>query len=342
MCCTDSAFFNSYAISYFRNKPAPFQCPQLIEGTSSTKRSKNSTQITSVDLVKCCYHLLCANPVFFKDLWNWSVFLEQFVDSKQSDLYQLYCNQIIAVLTNMSASQLQTMNARLSPAALLQFDEEQNLRPTTKSISSFEYSKPDKTITLKINSHLVTDMEGVLLPIFNKDNYEFYSTNDGLHDNIVKVDSTKVNLRSIALGIASAKAICLSGPVGCGKTTLVEYLARKTGRVCPKPAEIEQRKFENCENQSTNNGGIVNGNDQVPAGKKRKHYPDALNNFEQSLDASGISSNGFLRIQLGDQTDSKMLLGQYRCTDVPGEFVWLPGVLTQVTQNSKKTLFQNL
>lgn len=37
-----------------------------------------------------------------------------------------------------------------------------------------------------------------------------------------------------------------------------------------------------------------------------------------------------LKVQLGDQTDSKMLLGSYRCTDVPGEFVWQPGVLTQV------------
>ncbi|XP_050325190.1 midasin [Bactrocera neohumeralis] len=333
---------NRYAISYFRNKPAPFECPQMVEGTSSTKRSKNSSKLTSIDIVKCCYHLLCANPVFFKDLWNWSVFLEQFVDSKQSDLYQLYCNQIIAVLTNMSASQLQTMNAQLSPVALLQFDEEQNLRPTMKYVYSFEDSTPDKTITLKINSHLVTDMEGVLLPIFNKDNYEFYSTNDGLHDNIVKVDSTKVNLRSIALGIASAKAICLSGPVGCGKTTLVEYLARKTGRTCPKPSEIAQRKLENTENQYVNNGGIANGNDKVPVGNKRKHESDILNDFEQSLDANGINSNGFLRIQLGDQTDSKMLLGQYRCTDVPGEFVWLPGVLTQAVMNGYWLLLEDL
>jgi midasin (ATPase involved in ribosome maturation) len=37
-----------------------------------------------------------------------------------------------------------------------------------------------------------------------------------------------------------------------------------------------------------------------------------------------------VKVQLGDQTDSRMLLGSYRCTDVPGEFVWQPGVLTQV------------
>lgn len=68
------------------------------------------------------------------------------------------------------------------------------------------------------------------------------------------------------------KALCLMGPVGSGKTSLVEHLAVITGR-------------------------------------------------------KGIA---FKKIQLGDQTDSRMLLGSHQCTDVPGEFVWRPGVLTEV------------
>jgi midasin len=43
----------------------------------------------------------------------------------------------------------------------------------------------------------------------------------------VKVDSTKINLRSLALGILSGKAICLSGPVCSGKTSFVEYLEKR-------------------------------------------------------------------------------------------------------------------
>lgn len=38
----------------------------------------------------------------------------------------------------------------------------------------------------------------------------------------------------------------------------------------------------------------------------------------------------FLKIQLGEQTDSRMLLGGYQCTEIPGQFIWRPGVLTQV------------
>jgi len=37
-----------------------------------------------------------------------------------------------------------------------------------------------------------------------------------------------------------------------------------------------------------------------------------------------------IKIHLGDQTDAKVLLGTYVCTEVPGEFRWQPGALTQV------------
>ncbi|XP_053965849.1 midasin [Anastrepha ludens] len=336
-----SADTKRYAVSYFRNKPAPFQCPASSADATSSKRFKNSAVITSLDIVKCCYNLLCAHPVFFRDLWNWSVFLEQFADCEQEDtLHEIYCNHIIAVLTNMNAAQLQNMNAQLPAAALLQFDQEQNLSPLVKKSFPRQATEKDKIIELEIKSQLVTDIEGVLLPIFNKDNYEFYAHNDGLHDNIVKVDSTKVNLRSIALGIASAKAICLSGPVGCGKTTLVQYLARKTGRIYAKPEEIDKKQLENHNHEL--NGGLVNGKGKLSSGSKRKHGLDILNNLDETINSDGFNANGFLRIQLGDQTDSKMLLGQYRCTDVPGEFVWLPGVLTQAVMNGYWLLLEDL
>ncbi len=37
-----------------------------------------------------------------------------------------------------------------------------------------------------------------------------------------------------------------------------------------------------------------------------------------------------VKIHLGDHVDSKLLLGSYVCTEVPGEFKWQPGALTQV------------
>ncbi|KAF4092103.1 hypothetical protein AMELA_G00017110 [Ameiurus melas] len=47
-------------------------------------------------------------------------------------------------------------------------------------------------------------------------------------------------------------------------------------------------------------------------------------------------------VQLGDQTDSKMLLGMYRCTDVPGKFVWQPGSLTQAVSKGYWILLEDI
>jgi len=44
----------------------------------------------------------------------------------------------------------------------------------------------------------------------------------------------------------------------------------------------------------------------------------------------GHTNENLLTVQLGEDTDSKSMLGSYHCTDIPGEFVWRPGVLTKV------------
>ncbi|PIK60822.1 putative midasin [Apostichopus japonicus] len=49
-----------------------------------------------------------------------------------------------------------------------------------------------------------------------------------------------------------------------------------------------------------------------------------------------------IKVQLGDQTDSKALVGTYRCTEIPGEFVWQPGPLTQAVQEGKWILLEDL
>jgi len=45
---------------------------------------------------------------------------------------------------------------------------------------------------------------------------------------------------------------------------------------------------------------------------------------------TGHTDDKLITVQLGDETDSKMMLGSYHCTDIPGEFVWQPGALTKV------------
>ncbi|XP_071480621.1 midasin-like [Diadema antillarum] len=102
---------------------------------------------------------------------------------------------------------------------------------------------------------------------------------------LVPVPSTSRNLRSLALAVSTSRAVLLEGPVGCGKTALVEHLAAQTGRTGPP---------------------------------------------------------SLTKVQLGDQTDSKALLGTYRCTDIPGEFVWQPGALTQAVRQGHWILLEDI
>lgn len=76
----------------------------------------------------------------------------------------------------------------------------------------------------------------------------------------------------LALAVACKQPVLIRGPTGCGKTAMVEYIARQTGRIPSR----------------------------------------------------------FFKVQLGQETDSRVLLGGYQVTDIPGQFIWKPGVLTKV------------
>ncbi len=53
-------------------------------------------------------------------------------------------------------------------------------------------------------------------------------------------------------------------------------------------------------------------------------------------------NTNMLSIHLGDQTDAKVLLGTYVCTDVPGEFRWQPGALTQAVMAGMWVLIEDI
>ena len=58
----------------------------------------------------------------------------------------------------------------------------------------------------------------------------------------------------------------------------------------------------------------------------------------------GLSPNplGMLELHLDDSMDSKTLLGSYVATDVPGEFRWAPGAITQAVTSGRWVLVEDL
>ena len=256
----------------------------------------------------------------------------------------------------MTSSQLSKLNKNVPNDTAV----ETEVKPLNENEDPSSKSTDMKTLEWNLKSEIIVGVEGVYLPVFDKLNFQFYNERrltketrsetmpsskgktkeeaisqvQDKFDKIVRVDSTKINLRSLALGVSSGKAICLSGPVGSGKTSLVEYLARKTGRLAPKIEDFMEFMGSKQQKEKT----------PTTKGKKRKLRGTGNDDFENIRRdiKKQAPKNGFLRIQLGDQTDSKVLLGQYRCTDVPGEFLWQPGVLTQAVLNGYWLLLEDL
>ena len=128
-------------------------------------------------------------------------------------------------------------------------------------------------------SSKVVSVSGVLLPKLVSSHQMEQKTE------LIPVASTMKNLQSLAEAVVLGKPVLLQGPVGSGKTCLVESLAQMTGR----------------------------------------HKSPQL-----------------LKLQLGDQTDSRALVGIYQCTDIPGEFVWQPGVLTRAVSEGYWVLLEDI
>lgn len=324
---TFSPHARRFALTYFARMPSPFTG----DCTATTRRGKiaktaskrNDDDPTRLDILKCCYTFLKLDTTFFMRHWKWSELVENFGDfENQSDEYKLIYNHIRAILTGMSHDQLRQLNQNIPDDVQIHFAQE-STTPVPEEIENFENNDCFKW---NLKNELFVNVEGVLLPIFDAKNASV--TND--NNRIVMVESARSNLRSIAIGVAAGKAVCLSGSVGSGKTTLIEHLAYRSGRIPLKQNDIDGSESKEKTDQPARN---------TPRSSKRKAKEIEK---AETVSERKSSKNGFLRIQLGDQTDSKMLLGQYHCTDVPGEFVWQPGVLTQAVMNGYWLLLEDL
>ncbi|XP_077262322.1 midasin [Temnothorax americanus] len=265
-----------FVLRYFDNNLAPFDNSlDTVPPPKKQNRRKFSCilEVSDYDIVIACHNILQSATSHFKQKWHWSRFYEYL--KNLDDRVKWIALKCIAIVLNMSESTKLLWAQKIIPnfeKFKLKFliDHEDKGIDTSIVCASFE-----STVDTVKNIPSIVSVGGILLPTLGR--------NQSAH-NLVAVSSTKKNLQSLAIAVGSRKCICLQGPVGCGKTALVEYLARVTGH----------------------------------------------------------DTSNFVKVQLGDQTDSKMLLGMYRCTDVPGEFVWQPGVLTQAVVAGKWLLLEDV
>ncbi|KAJ8717968.1 hypothetical protein PYW07_005898 [Mythimna separata] len=262
-----------YALKYFEVNPvAPFEVYCLHDDTYNIAPKKRrlldcGEKIPEKQVVSCCYKLLRKLPNEMSAKWDWTKFIGTFANHGMADVRWMI-KECMVILSNMNDTQSMILSVRM----LIQ---EQDTYELLEQSRTEQVHTMSDVIKDDISPNVV-NIDGILLPIYEKENVQ--------NGNLVPVKSTINNLRSLALAVASGQALSLMGPVGSGKTSLVEHLAAITGR-------------------------------------------------------KGVA---FKKVQLGDQTDSRMLLGSHQCTDIPGEFVWRPGVLTEAVQNGHWLLLEDI
>nr|XP_011765711.1 midasin-like [Macaca nemestrina] len=293
-----------FALRYFKDTSPVFQ-RLFLESSDANPVRYGRRRMKLRDLMEAAYKFLQQEQSVFRELWDWSVCVPLL--RSHDTLVRWYTANCLALVTCMNEEhKLSFLKKIFNSDELIHFRlrllEEAQLQDLEKALV---LANPEASLWCKekelqyLQGHLVssdlsprvTAVCGVVLPGQPPAPGELGGNRSSSREqelalrSYVLVESVCKNLETLAMAVASQNAVLLEGPIGCGKTSLVEYLAAMTGRT--KPPQL-------------------------------------------------------LKVQLGDQTDSKMLLGMYRCTDVPGEFVWQPGTLTQAATMGHWILLEDI
>ncbi|XP_038203307.1 midasin isoform X3 [Arvicola amphibius] len=293
-----------FALRYFKDTYPVFQ-RLFLESSDANPVRYGRRRMKLRDLMEAAHTFLKQRQPVFRELWDWSVCVPLL--RSHDALVRWHTANCLALVTCMNEEhKLAFLRKIFSSDELVHFRlrllEEAQLQDLEKALV---LANPKTSLWHKgeepryIQGHLVsadlsssvTAVCGVVLPKQPSGPREQASDRSSSREqeltlkSFVLVESVCKNLQTLAVAVASQNAVLLEGPIGSGKTALVEHLAALTGR--RKPPQL-------------------------------------------------------LKVQLGDQTDSKMLLGMYRCTDVPGEFVWQPGTLTQAATKGHWILLEDI
>uniref|UniRef100_A0A8C3BNE5 Midasin n=1 Tax=Cairina moschata TaxID=8855 RepID=A0A8C3BNE5_CAIMO len=288
-----------FALRYFKNTSPVFQRLFLESSDANTVRY-GRRRMKLRDLMEAAYRFLQKEQSVFRELWDWSVCIPLL--RSHDTLVRWYTSNCLALVTCMNDEhKLSFLKKIFNPEELMHFRlkllEESQTQNVEQALvlanPDYSFWQKEKEVQYK-QGHVVSDdlsanvvaVCGIVLPRLQLVSEEQQvSRETELTSHFVLVESACTNLQNLAIAVAFQSPVLLEGPIGCGKTSLIEYLAAATGRT--KPPHI-------------------------------------------------------LKVQLGDQTDSKTLLGMYRCTDVPGEFVWQPGTLTQAVTKGHWILLEDI
>lgn len=184
---------------------------------------------------KTAYNFLHHDYDTFIELWNWEPFFK-LLDHVNTQIRWLSAH-VVAMVTQMSdgnklemmrnlftEDEINTLTLEMCQTQLVVNDQNFNELTTSITMEINEGCNNGKLSQDDLTENHVM-ISGVMLPMAPN------CPTEVVVNSLVKVPSTQRNLHSLAVAIATGSGVLIEGPVGSGKTCLVEYIAAMTGRV---------------------------------------------------------------------------------------------------------------
>ncbi|XP_071685110.1 midasin isoform X2 [Lolium perenne] len=269
-----------YVLNYFKFSPPPFQ-RLLCTGVPSTIPTKGLHLF--LDATRVSYRFLELEPRVFCEQWDWSCFLD-LVDTTadyllpDDPLYSVgldfrWCSiQILMVVLKASDRGIASFGLRADAAftCLLRWKEYCMDTSLEKASLYLQTQETNSNIDVTYLADTLSDWPAVTM-----------GKEHTIGSSFVLTATMRKSYEVALVAVSQRWPVLLYGPVGAGKTALINKLAQNRG-------------------------------------------------------------NRVLFIHMDEQMDGRTLIGSYICTEVPGEFKWAPGSLTQAIVKGFWIVFEDI
>ncbi|KAG7171260.1 Midasin-like 4, partial [Homarus americanus] len=364
-----------FVLVYFQDAAAPFQKEDEDCSEPSTKKRKKQKQqtptVTEKELLQATYDLLRHVGGDLIHMWKWSHLLS-YMHHHCEEVQWLACH-CIALLSRMSEMQQESLimkNVSLETHRRLTIQNGGATRPVLPAVWAQEESREG----CLVSRHSVT-VSGVSLPLYDRkfqsstftsywmwcsalgglsELFQHGQTNISAIVNELQTAADVLNkyltwpgpsLRRIMEGdTIMFEGEKLSGRSNTFKTARRDMLTSLISSLNKRFIDMAKGCLVTLPSTERNLEGVAlavcRGHPVLIEGVVGSGKTSLV---EHLACVTGRFKAPFLtKVQLGDQTDSKTLLGTYCCTQTPGEFVWRPGSLTQAVTKGYWILLEDL
>ncbi|XP_074558551.1 midasin-like [Curcuma longa] len=289
-------------INYFRFAPQPFARLELA-GFDSQITSKGEKHL--LDAIRLTYRFLITEPQIFSGLWDWTCFLD--LMQQTSDVGAILAPRHLINILDIRWCGIQILSTSLKISDRATEDFGLGSDEAFACLLRFEEFCQDTSLE-KAGFYLQLveeDQERFSDGIGNVSQFFEFDYNSLVSSsNLLKIESGIKDVRRKVLRVVPGKPFVMTSTI----RKSFEMILMAVGQRWPI---------------------LLHG----PAGSGKTSIINML---------AEISGNQVLFIHMDDQMDSKMLIGNYVCSNQPGEFRWHPGSLTQAISKGYWVVFEDI